>query len=82
MEKKTARGSKLIAAVSGSPRTPKTRKQGVPLSKMRKLESSPITQAGPSEEPGYIPDPTAAALPFKKKTGKVCFAILVTIAAG
>jgi hypothetical protein len=72
VEKKTARGLKIAAKVSASPRTPKIRKQTTPLSKMRRLEASPISQTDPSEGIGCVPDPPIIAL--KKKRGKVCFA--------
>jgi hypothetical protein len=71
VEQKTARGSKITAKVSGSPRTPKIRRQTTPLSKMRRLGASPITQVDSSEKIGYVLDSPVIGL--KKKTGKVCF---------
>ena len=77
MEKKTARGPKVTARISGSPRTPRVKKQTIPSSKIRRLELSPITQAGLSEGIGHTPAPPMAAIAFKKKTGKVLFVILL-----
>jgi hypothetical protein len=75
VERKTARGTKITAKVSASPRTPRIRRPTTPLSKMRRLEASPVIQAGPSDEISHVPDPTVIA--FKKKTGKVCFVVSI-----
>lgn len=69
-EEKTARGSRLTARASGSPRTPKAKRHATPLHKMRRIHISPISQAGPSVEVNHTPGSTIDAL--KKRPGKVC----------
>ena len=75
VEKKTARGSKITAEVSGSPRTPKFRKQTTPLSKKRRMEDSSVTPMGLGVELDQILDPIIP-INFKMKRGKVCTVIL------
>ena len=77
VEKKTARGTKLTAKASGSPRTPKIKRQMAPLSKMRRVNVSPTIQMGPSVEVDHITDPPVTA--FKKKPGKVSIAIFINL---
>jgi hypothetical protein len=69
-EKKTARGSKITARVSNSPRTPKIRKLATPHSK-RRLEAFNITPASSSARDDHIPDPVIP-IKLKAKSGKVC----------
>ena len=71
VEKKTARGSKISAKVSNSPRTPKIRKQGTPHSKRRKMLVSPISQTGSGIEICHTPN-TPLPIKLKTKPGKVC----------
>ena len=74
VEKKTARGTKIKANVSNSPRTPKIRKW-VTHSKKRRMEVSSITPIGPGAE-GDHPLPPPMPIKLKKKPGKVSFLIL------
>ena len=68
VKKTTARGSKIAAKVSESPRTPKIRKQTTPLSKKRKMGYSPTPQIGFGVEVDCAPD---APMPAKFKTRSV-----------
>ena len=70
VEKKTARGSKISAKVSNSPRTPKIRKQGTPHSKRRKMLVSPLSQPGSGIKICHTPD-TPLPIKLKTKHGKV-----------
>lgn len=72
VEKKTARGTKITAKASDSPRTPKIKKQATPGSKKRRMELPLITPIGPSTE---VNCPLTPPMPIKlkKKPGKVTF---------
>ena len=73
VEKKTGRGSKIVAKVSESPQTPKIRKHLAPHSKKRRVVS-PISQPGFGAETSLIPD-SPIPIELKTKSGKVCLTL-------
>jgi hypothetical protein len=70
VEEKTARGSKITARVSGSPKTPKIRKLGTPHSKKRRMDFFLPAPDDPSTGDGHLPN-TPIPMKLKTKSGKV-----------
>ena len=69
MERKTARGAKITAKVSNSPKTPRIKKRATPLSR-RRTDFLSLTPAGPSTT---VDDPPTPPMPItlKKNSKKV-----------
>ena len=74
MEEKTARGSKITARVSNSPRTPKFRQLATPYSKKRRIGTVPVAQIGSSVGDDHLPN-SPVLINLKAKSGKVSFVI-------
>ena len=82
VEQKTARGSKITARVSNSPKTPKVRKLATPHSKKRRLEALNTTPVNSGAGDDNTPNPFIP-MNLKAKSGKVCIVIYkVTGVAG
>ena len=69
VERKTARGAKITAKVSNSPKTPRTKKWAAPLNR-RKTDFLSLTPAGPSTMTDNPPTPPAP-IALKKQSKKV-----------
>ena len=69
VERKTARGAKITAKISNSPKTPRTKKWPTPLNR-RKTDFLSLTPAGPSTTADNPPTPPAP-MTLKKHTKKV-----------
>ena len=70
MEEKTARGTKLTARVSNSPKTPRFKKLATPRSKRQRFEVFPTTEIGTGTGEGYPPHPLVP-IELEIKSGKV-----------